>query len=77
MEPPTKPLIKIKHVDRSETDFVKLEFCRDTISDKYNLYEFNMVLFDNDETEEFLLLVQKFNMTHTASGTLSTGAKIQ
>ena len=36
-----------------------------------------MSLFDNGNTEDFLLLVFNFNMTLGAAGTLETAAKIQ
>ena len=36
-----------------------------------------MVLFDNGDTEEFLLFVRNFNVNLAASGTLATGANIQ
>ena len=34
-------------------------------------------MFNNGETEEFLLFVCKFNMTPEASGTLDSVAKVQ
>ena len=41
------------------------------------LYNFKIVLFDNGETEEFLLFVRDFNMTLAASITLETDAQVQ
>ena len=41
-----------------------------------DLYEFKMDLFDNGETEEFLLFIRNFQMTLKASGTLASGANI-
>ena len=49
----------------------------DPTSQKSDLYEFKMVLFDNSKHEEFLLFIFNFNMTIEASGTLKSGAKIQ
>ena len=42
-----------------------------------DLYEFKMSVFDNGETEEFLLFIRNFNMTLTASGTLELDANFQ
>ena len=36
-----------------------------------------MALFGNEDMEEFLLFVRNFQMTLEASGTLTSGAKIQ
>ena len=36
-----------------------------------------MSLLDNDNSEEFWMFVCDFNMTHAASGTLETAAKVQ
>ena len=77
VEPPPIPLIKSKHENKSENYFVKIKFHRDPTSSSSDLYEFNMALFDNGEPEEFFLFLQKFNITHAASGTLATGAKIK
>ena len=77
MEPPSNPLIKSKHDNKSDKDFVKLKFQRDLTSDMLELYEFKMTFFDNGYSEEFLLFIQNFNMTLTASGTLTMGAKVQ
>ena len=76
METPPNPLIKSKHNDNSDKDFVKLKFLRDSTSATLDIYEFNMDLFDNGDPEEFLFFVQKFNMTLAASETLETGANV-
>ena len=52
-EPPPTPVIKSKHDDMSDQDFVKIKFCRDPTSENLDLYEFKMALFDNIEPEEF------------------------
>ena len=45
--------------------------------EKSDLYELKMDLFDNRDTEEFLLFIRNFKMTIEASGMLADGAKIQ
>ena len=47
------------------------------MSEKSDLYDFKMNLFENGEPEEFLLFVRKFNMNLAASVTLATDAKLQ
>ena len=49
VEPPPTPLIKSKHGDQSDKDFVKLKKCGDMTSERSYLYEFNIALFDNGE----------------------------
>ena len=46
-------------------------------SQKSDLYEFKMALFDNSEPEEFLLFISNFNMNLDASGTLVDVEKLQ
>ena len=69
------PLIKSKHENNSDKDFVKLNFNRDPTSSSLDLYEFKIDLFYNSKQKEFLLFVWNFSLTLAASGTLSTGAK--
>ena len=77
MNPPLITLIKNKHDDKSDKDFVKLKLGRDLTSATSELYEFNIALFDNGNPEEFLLFMKNFNTNIAASGTLATGVKIQ
>ena len=77
MEPPPILLIKSKHDDKSDKDFVNIKLCTDPKSEKSDLYEFKMALFDNNDKEEFFLFAQNFNMNLEASGTLQADAKIQ
>ena len=49
VETPTTPLIKIKHDDKSDNDFVKLKLRRDTTLDKSDVYEFKIALFKNGD----------------------------
>ena len=77
VEPPTIPLIKVKYDGKSEKYFVQLKFCRDTTSSTLDLYKFKMSLFDNGDSEDFLLFVRNFNKTLAVSGTLETGSKVQ
>ena len=53
VEPPLRPLIKSKHDDKLDKDFVKLKLRRDLTSENLDIYEFKMALFGNGETEEF------------------------
>ena len=77
VDPPPTPLIKINHTDNLDKDFVKLNLRRDPTSDKSDLYEFKMALFDNGDPEEFLLFVCNLNMTIEATGTMEMAAKVQ
>ena len=43
------PLIKIKHNDKLDKNFVKLKLGRDTTSENSDLYEFKMALLDNGD----------------------------
>ena len=56
VEPPPIPLIKIKHDDKSDKDLVKLKFCRDLTSEKSDLYEFKMALFENGGPEDLFFV---------------------
>ena len=51
VKPPPTPLIKIEHNDKLDKDFVKLKLCRDPTSEKSDLYEFKMDLFNLDKPE--------------------------
>ena len=48
-EPPPTPLLKSKHGDDSYKYFVKLKMCGDPTSERSDLYEFNVALFENGE----------------------------
>ena len=77
VDSPPIPLIKIKHDDKSDKDFVQLKFHRYTMSEGVDLYKHKMALFDNGEPEEFLLFICNFNMNLEASGTLDMSEKFQ
>ena len=77
VEPPVIPLINSKNDDKSYKDFVKIKLRRDPTSEKLDLYEFKMALFDKGERGGFLLFICNFNMTIEASGTLNSIANIQ
>ena len=53
--------------------------CKDIVptSEKSDLYELNMDLFNNGKLEDFLLFTQNFKMMLEASVTLVTNAKLQ
>ena len=75
LEPPPTPLIKSKHNDKSDKDFVKLKLRRDTTSENLDLHEFKTALSENGNPEELLLFICNFNMTLEAPGTLDTVRK--
>ena len=77
MGPPLIPLIKIKHDDKSDKDFVKLKLRRYPESDQSDLYELKISLFNNGDPEEFFLIVCNFNMTLDEKGTLETTVNVQ
>ena len=77
VDPPPIPVIKSKKYDKPDNDCVKSKLSRDPTSEKSDLYEFKMTLFDNVKPEEFLLFVRYFQMTLEASGMLAAGANIQ
>ena len=52
VDPPPIHLIKIKHDDKLDRDFVNIKLRRDPTSETLDLYEFKIVLFDNSNPEE-------------------------
>ena len=50
---------------------------RDPTSERSDIYEFKMALFDNGDPEELVLLMQNFKMMLKASGILDTSANLQ
>ena len=77
VDPPPIIPIKIKNNKKSDKYFVKIKLRRDPTSEKSDLYELKIPLFDNGELEDFLLFVCNFNVTLEASGTLKAGVKVQ
>ena len=55
VDPPPTPLIKSKHGDNSEKDFVKQKLRGYLMSDNWDLYEFKVALFDNGNPEDFFV----------------------
>ena len=55
VDPTPITLIKSKHNDKSEKDFVKLKLCRDQNSSKLDLYELKIALFGKSEPEQFFV----------------------
>ena len=62
---------------KAEKYCVKIKLRRNPTSEKSDLYEFKMALFDNDEPEEFLLFVQNFKIILESSGTIASSENIQ
>ena len=77
VDQPPIPLIKINNDDKLDKYSVKIKLRRDPMSEKSDLYEFKMTMFDNGEPEEFLFFIQSLNMTIEAPGTLKAGSNIQ
>ena len=77
MDPPLIPPIKSKNNEIKEKCCVRLKLLRDPTSQKLDLYEFIMALFDNGKPEELLLFIHNFIMTPKASVTLADTKNIQ
>ena len=77
VDPPLIPLTKNKNYQKLDNYFVKIKLHVDPTSEKSDLYEFKIYLFDNGDPKEFLLFIRYFNMNIDASGTLMAGANIQ
>ena len=58
MDPPLIPLIKSENYEKSDKYCVKIKLLWDTTSQKLDLHELKMALFDNGEPEEFLLFIR-------------------
>ena len=71
--PPLIPPIKSNHDEKLDKDFAKIKLLRDTTSQKLDLYEFKIALFDNEDPEEFFLFIRNFNTTLETSGALLIG----
>ena len=54
MDPPLIPLIKSKNDEKLDKYFVKIKLRRYLTSEKLDLYEFKMAVFDNGKSEELL-----------------------
>ena len=76
MEPPPNSLIKIKNDTKLGKYCVEIKLRGDPTSEKSELYELKMAVFDNGDPEEFLLFVRNFQMMLEASGNISTSSKI-
>ena len=55
VDPPTITLIKVKHYDKSERDFVKIKLGRDWTSENLDLSESKMALLYNGDQEAFFV----------------------
>ena len=63
VDPHLVPLIKSKLDLKTERGYRIIKFCRNIMSEKLDMYEFKIYLFDNVDSEEFFLFIKKFNMT--------------
>ena len=57
VESPTITIIESNNGDKSDKDCVKIKSRRNPISQRLDLYEFKMNLFDNRDPEEFLFFM--------------------
>ena len=51
VDPPPIILIKRKLDLKMERDYMKIKLCRNTVSEKLDMYAFKMALFDNVDPE--------------------------
>ena len=51
MEPPLTPMIKSNNNEILDKDFVNIKLRMDPMSEKLDLYEFKLALFDNVDPE--------------------------
>ena len=77
VEPHSIPLIKETSTGKSDGDYLKLKLRRYFTSSTSALYELRMSLFDHGKPEEFLLLIQNFQMTLASTGTIETEEEVQ
>ena len=77
VEPLPIPLIKRKHDDKSDKDFVKLKLRRYLTSEQSDLNDFKMTFFNNGDQGNFLLFVRNFNTNLAASEMLKMHVKVQ
>ena len=77
LEPPPIPLINETSTGKSDGYYVKLKLCRYHTSGTLDSYEFRMSLFDRGKTEDFILFIQNFQMTLSATETLETELGVQ
>ena len=69
-------IVKSKKNAKPDKDDVKIKLRRDSMSEKPDLYEFKMALFDNGELEKFFLFIWNFQMTLEVLVTLADSEKI-
>ena len=77
VETPPIPFIKSKNGGKLYKDCVKIKMRRDPTSEKLDLHEFKISLFDNGDMEMFFFFISNFQMTLEDSGTLVAGTNIQ
>ena len=60
VDPPLITPIKSKNITKLDKYSVKIKLRRDPMTEKLDLYEFKMALFDNGDPEELFLFVRNF-----------------
>ena len=63
VEPSLIPLIKMKLDIKSDKYYAEFKLHRNSISEKFDMYDFIMTLFVNGDLEGFLLFQQHYKMT--------------
>ena len=76
VEPPPITWMKSKNDRKAEIYSEKIKSCRDLTSDKSDLYEFKMALFNNGRLEEFLLFSWNFIMALDTSEMIAANTKL-
>ena len=76
-EPPPILLIKQKLDFKMERYDVKIKFRLDHMSEKLDMYEFKVGLFENCKQEELFLFIQNFNIILKSSVMIAANAKLQ
>ena len=77
VETPTIPTIRGNIDKKLQKCYVKTKFCINTTSGTSEMYEFKIDLFDNGDTEEFLLFQRNYQITIESTGSITMGEKIQ
>ena len=58
-------------------DYMEIKLRRNPASELSEIYEFKSALFENENTEVFVLFAKKLNLMFKSSRTLQANAKLQ
>ena len=76
VDSPLTPWIKSK-IDLMIEDYAKIKLCRNPTSEKLDIYEFKLALFDNDDPKWLLFCVWGIKKMLEAPGMLAANVKLQ